>query len=219
MYRYIAIRCFTLFLLTCAAAPVFFGCTSNKTSETTQDTLANFPLWTRARLVLDLNGDGTQDTLFESYISTITGKETPMQLDSVDFDRNVELIISRKPATRLYCNIVGVDTFLVTDQEQQSGILVLEDLGDLDDQPGNEVGVIVRYEDYSNLNNYLILTLKGNSMRELFHFTINEDVSYMAENMIGEESLVARSGPGTIEYRFYSDSATVEKGTHSFIKP
>jgi hypothetical protein len=41
----------------------------------------------------DFDGDAKTDTLFESYISSLTGEETSKQLDTTDWENNVDLIV------------------------------------------------------------------------------------------------------------------------------
>src|SRR6187455_602798 len=47
----------------------------------------------RLKLTGDFNGDGKIDTVFESYISKLTGKEDFKILDSTNWEDNVGLII------------------------------------------------------------------------------------------------------------------------------
>src|SRR6478609_10446020 len=63
----------------------------------------------RFSIVGDFNGDTVQDTIFESYASAITRKETPKVLDNEDYEKNIEQIISNKPLSRLYSNLVDAD--------------------------------------------------------------------------------------------------------------
>ncbi len=44
----------------------------------------------RVNVLGDFDGDGKVDTVFESYISKLTGKETRKIFDSTDWDNNVD---------------------------------------------------------------------------------------------------------------------------------
>lgn len=170
----------------------------------------------RSSIVGDFNGDKARDTIRESYISTLTNRETPKRIASENYGRMVSLIMKRQPLTRLFSSIAGVDTFIVTDQNQQMGIYGLTNLGDLNDDKTDEFGYIVDWADYSNLNTYRIMTLRNNKVETLFTFPINEMVSLDPDELLDGQHLLKKIGPKTIQYKFYSDSATVEIGTHRF---
>jgi hypothetical protein len=115
----------------------------------------------------------------------------------------------KKPATYL-------DTFIVTKESQQIGLRNFVRLGDLNTDKSEEFGYIINWADFSNLNTFHILTIKDNKFEELYSFKINESVNFNAENLFENEVLVKLIKPRTIEYRFYSDSATVETGRYTF---
>jgi len=165
----------------------------------------------------DFDGDGKKDTIFESYISEMTGRETFKTLDSSDWEENIGLVIKNKPISRLYSSINGVDTFIVTKELQQAGISMFENLGDLNNDKGDEIGYLINWTDYSNLNTYHILTLsKGKKWKELLSFPINEAVSFDPENLFKDSSIINKVTAKTMKYKFYSDSATVEEGVIIF---
>jgi hypothetical protein len=171
----------------------------------------------RLKMTGDFDGDGKKDTVFESYISELTGKETFKILDSTDWEENMSLVIKNAPVARLYSSIKMVDTFIVTDQLQQIGISFIENLGDLNNDKGDEIGYIIDWADESNLNHYHILTLsKNKKWKELFNFPINESVNYEPEYLFKNSSIINKTGNSKISYKFYSDSATVEEGTKLF---
>lgn len=170
----------------------------------------------RFSIVGDFNGDKILDTIFESYKSSITNKEILKELDSGDAEKNIELIMKNKPVTRLYSSISGVDTFIVTKGSQQIGLRNFVKLGDLNTDKSDEFGYIINWADFSNLNTFHILTIKDNKFEELFSFKINESVNLDPENLFENEFLIKSINPKAIEYKFYSDSATVETGRHTF---
>lgn len=189
--------------------------TTNIASEsTTQVIPPPMKIDDRFSIVGDFNGDNVQDTIFESYISSLTNTECPKTPDSVDYDKNVELIMNQKPVTRLYSSIKDIDTFIVTTGHQQIGIYLFSNLGDINDDGSDEFGYIIDWADYSNLNTFHVMTLRGKQFKELMSFKINESVSLDPDNLIDGKFLIKPTGPKTIEYRFYSDSATVETDTH-----
>jgi hypothetical protein len=167
-------------------------------------------------IVGDFNGDNLLDTIFESYKSSLTNKVAPKEIDSNNFEKNIELIIKNKPVTMLYSSIAGVDTLIVTKEYQQIGLRNFVRLGDLNSDKSDEFGYIINWADFSNLNTFHILTIKDNKFIELFNFKINESVNLDLENLFENEILIKSIEPKTIEYKFYSDSATVETGRHTF---
>jgi hypothetical protein len=138
-------------------------------------------------------------------------------LDSANWDENIGLVIKNNPISRLYSNIMGVDTFIVTKESQQTGISMFENLGDLNNDKGDEIGYLINWADYSNLNTFHILTLsKAKKWKELLSFPINEKVNFDPENLFKDSSIVNKISANKIKYKFYSDSATVEEGTIIF---
>jgi hypothetical protein len=208
---------------------ILFGCTSNTNNKksipkitepskpVTDKSSAARIFGERLSIEGDFDGDGKKDSLFESYISELTGKETYKILDSTDWEENIGLVIKNAPITRLYSNIKTVDTFIVTEELQQIGISLIENLGDLNNDNGDEIGYIIDWADNSNLNHYHILTLsKNKKWEELFNFPINESVNYEPEYLFKNLSIVNKAGVNKINYKFYSDSATVEEGIKIF---
>jgi hypothetical protein len=216
-------------LLVTIILSILFGCTSttgdkNSVAKKTEpgkpviSTNADLRKFgERLNITGDFDGDGIKDTVFESYISEFTGKETYKILDSTDWEENMGLVIKNAPIARLYSNIKTVDTFIVTDELQQIGISFMENLGDLNNDKGDEIGYIIDWADESNLNHYHILTLsKNKKWKELFNFPINESVNYEPEYLFKNLSIVKKTGPNQIKYKFYSDSATVEEAVKVF---
>ena len=116
----------------------------------------------------------------------------------------------------LTIEVPGVDTLTVTDNLQQSGIRCFSNLGDVNGDSTEEFGYFVNWADASNLNTYVVMTIRNNKIEELFAFPINEMVVFDPDELIDGQHLLQKIGPKTIRYRFYSDSATVETGTHRF---
>jgi hypothetical protein len=170
----------------------------------------------RLFVVGDFNGDGIKDTIFESYISSLTNKETPKKFANEELDKSIDLIIKNQPVTKLYTHTAGVDTFIVTKEYQQSGMNCLINLGDLDGDKTDEFGYMIQWADYSNLNTYYIGKIKQNNFVKLFNFPINEAVNFDEVNMLDNKYLIKLVSPKTIEYKFFSDSATIETGKHAF---
>lgn len=171
----------------------------------------------RLQITGDFDGDGKMDTVFESYISELTGKETFKIMDSTDWENNEALIIENKPISRIYYTMNRADTFVITREHQLRGIAFFENLGDLNGDKADELGYIIDWADMSNLNRYYIISYsKDRKWKELFWFSINESLMSDSEDLYKNNSIVMKDGNNSIKYKFYSDSATVEEGRHSF---
>lgn len=170
----------------------------------------------RLFIVGDFNGDDQPDTLFESYISALTHRETSKVLDSADFYHNIDLIVNNQPITRLYASVAGLDTVVITEEAQQAGFDYLINLGDLNADGCDEFGYMIRWADASNLNSFCIASYCGGRYQRLHSFQVNESANFETDNLFTGGSLIQVITPKTIAYKFYSDSATVETGTYTF---
>ena len=173
----------------------------------------------RYSIVGDFNGDRKVDTVFESYISSLTNKETYKKQNTVDWENNLDLIIKKLPVTRLYASIPKVDTFIVTKEAQQIGLFHFRNLGDLNEDGKDEIGYAINWSDNSNLNHYHIVSIINNKFKEIFSFEINEMFCYEgSEELFDNKEFIQKIGNKTIKYKFYSDSATNNTGEYKFSK-
>ena len=194
------------------------GCNGNHSEQKT--VLVNIPeskgnitpkyrMGERFKLAGDFNGDGIIDTIYESYISAKSGGETYMDMDTTDWEQNVKMVIENKPVSRLYTNIEGVDTFIVTNEPQLKGLLRLENLGNINGEKGDEMGYMIDWADFSNINTYHIITLTQGKWVEIYSFPINESISFQPENLFDSKHIVMPLSDGRIKYRFYGEEAEV----------
>lgn len=173
----------------------------------------------RYSIVGDFNGDKMVDTVFESYISSLTNKETYKKQNTVDWEKNIDLIVKKLPVTRLYSSIPTVDTFIVTKEAQQIGLFHFRNLGDLNEDGKDEIGYAINWLDNSNLNHYHIVSIIDNKFKEIFSFEINEMFCYEgSEGLFDNKEFIQKIGNKTIKYKFYSDSATNNTGEYKFSK-
>ena len=173
----------------------------------------------RYSIVGDFNGDKMVDTVFESYISSLTNKETYKKQNTVDWKKNIDLIVQKLPVTRLYASIPKVDTFIVTKEAQQIGLFHFRNLGDLNEDGKDEIGYAINWSDNSNLNHYHIVSIIDNKFKEIFSFEINEMFCYEgSEGLFDNKEFIQKIGNKTIKYKFYSDSATNNTGEYKFSK-
>lgn len=185
--------------------------------RSTDTTLTKKEFGDRFSIIGDFNGDKIIDTVSESYISSLTNRETYKTLDNRDWETNIDQVIKNKPITRLYTNIPNTDTFAVTKEFQQAGLFHYRNLGDINDDGKDEIGYAIKWVDNSNLNTYHIIELKDNKFKELFSFQINESFLYDGqEGLFENNELIKQKTSKIILYKFYSDSATTEAGEHKF---
>jgi len=171
----------------------------------------------RYSIVGDFNGDDKVDTIYESYISSLTNKETYKKQNNKDWENNLDLIVKQLPVTRLYTSIPKVDTFIVTKEVQQIGLFHFRNLGDLNEDGKDEIGYAINWADNSNLNSYHIVSIIDNKFKEVFSFRINEMLCYEgSEDLFDNKEFIQKTGSKTIKYKFYSDSATFETGEYKF---
>lgn len=113
-----------------------------------------------------------KDTVFVELVDAKTLKYAPAKLDS-DWDRNLELLVKRD--TRL--QLVSHDqTVLISDYEQVVSTSLLENLGDLDGDKLDEIGLVWYAEDYSSLNMYYIYQYVNGKLMETSNFKINDNM-------------------------------------------
>lgn len=174
----------------------------------------SYDMGNRLQLSCDLNGDHITDTIYESYISQKTGQETFKYIDgkNMDVETARDSINANLPVSRIYTTIAGVDTLSLTDHSDHTGIYMLENLGDLNEDGGDEIGYIIDLAGHSNLNEYTIVTLtKEKKWRKLLTFPIHESESLDKENLFEGKSLIKKTGPYTFRYKCYESAEFEER--------
>ena len=191
----------------------------------TADSTANYktqtiktPAGNRFFVMGDFNGDGRLDTLFESYYSTLNRKEVYKHYHPEEVEKDNVLIGKQKANCKLYSHNPAIDTFVVSDEYLQSGLLLIENLGDLNGDKTDELGYIVDLADISFTNAYIIISYvpATREWKELLRFKINEMKSFDEENMFEDLRLVKITGPKQIHYKLFNESDFVEEKTFNF---
>jgi hypothetical protein len=150
----------------------------------------------RLKIIGDFDGDKRLDTLKESFISSIDGKEFNKYAD-LDFDSLVSMTIKRKPICRLISNNLSSLT-INKDQFQLFGLAFLKNEGDLDNNGNDELGLIVDWADQSNVNYYKVYTYKNNNWVELLNFEIRDfEIPDLKENK-DKEGLLYKNKNGNL---------------------
>lgn len=177
---------------------------SDSTTPPVKKTAANIPT-DRIQLTGKFRGTNEVDTIWEAYINPTTGKDLPKIVDSTDWDHQIDSISSNKGVCRLITSLCVDGYFLITDNPQQNGLQQLDNLGDLDGKPGEEIGYVVNWADYSAINTYNILTYdaKAKSLKLLFSFQINELINVLPENLYEGKYIVQAQGNKKIKYKTF----------------
>ncbi len=142
------------------------------------------PVWgDRMKVVGDFDGDGNQDTLYERYISLLTGKETNKDYDwsSSELDDGVDWIyymqrwVSEKnPLVRLESNNPKISVFDIESGGCQNGIGYLKNVGDLNGDRKDEIVYYVYDVDMSMMNSCALATYKNGKWIAVHHWDIHE---------------------------------------------
>ena len=186
----------------------FVGCnfTSKKENKNINNLDINkeknddYKLGKKLKITGDFNGDGTIDTIYESYFNDSTHKEIykPDNLKDEDSNSN-KFFIKNKGASRLICSIRGVDTLDISLGNPTVGMLYLKNLGDIMGDGRDEVGYIVDWYDFSNSNTCHVIRLtEDKKWKELFSFPINEVLQLDTDDV-----LIQKNGNSRIKYEYF----------------
>ena len=156
----------------------------------------------------DFDGNKRMDTLKESFISSIDGKETHKYAD-IEYDSLVALTIHKKPISRLISKdlkpmVINMDNY------QLFGLAFLKNEGDLDNNGTDELGLVIDWADWSNVNYYRIYTYKNKSWTELFNFEIRDyDIDDLKKNK-DSQGLLYRNTKGELIAKTYNLGEKIE---------
>lgn len=129
----------------------------------------------RLQITGDFNGDGQTDTLKEEYISTITNQETNKYYEGIEYDSMVSLTIQKKPFSLLKFSSSKPNPLKIeTKTWQLFGLAYLKNEGDLDKNGTDEIGLIINWADWSNINFYCVYSYIDNSWKQVLTFEIRD---------------------------------------------
>jgi hypothetical protein len=142
------------------------------------------PIWGERRKVIgDFDGDGALDTLYERYISRVTGKETNKDYDwsgselgdDVDWLFYKQKWVAEKdPLVRLESKNPAIKPFDVEWGGCQNGFDYLKNVGDLNGDSTDEIAYYIYDVDMSMMNSCALATYKNGKWKELHHWGIME---------------------------------------------
>lgn len=124
----------------------------------------------RFKVVADLYGKGTLDTVTEVYFSRLLGRETAKFMTEWSYDSLVKRSYELDPLVLLHASSAPMDTL---DQRGHGfGLALLVNEGDLNGDGGDELGYVLDHADWSSLNTYRVIGLVDGRWKELFAFPI-----------------------------------------------
>ncbi len=154
----------------------------NMRLDSLADIAKSKPIWgERTSIVGDFDGNGTQDTLYEKYISQLTGKETNKSYDFGALGDGPDYIFywqqwiaEKKILLKLVSKKPGINPFLVNKNGLDHGFLYLENVGDLNQDSTDEIAFILNSIDFSNGNTCFLATYKNEKWKLIASFSIME---------------------------------------------
>lgn len=140
------------------------------------------------------------DTLSEKLVSKTTGLRIPNFYDSISYEEVVDYHTKKDPLLILS----DYDRDSITCSGQIFGLYWLKNLGDLNGDGLDEIGLIFDYADWSNLNSCQIHSYQ-NEWKMIGRFGILELDLYQTEKSIDEvmDSLITRVGKNRIRVLEY----------------
>ncbi|MCH2044146.1 MAG: hypothetical protein MK212_08375 [Saprospiraceae bacterium] len=72
------------------------------------------------------------------------------------------------------CKEENIPNFIADEKNPQAGFALLHNIGDLDNDGGEEIGYVMQWLDQSNLNTYHIISLKNGVWKKLYSFPIRD---------------------------------------------
>ncbi|PWK79273.1 hypothetical protein LX99_01730 [Mucilaginibacter oryzae] len=119
----------------------------------------------------DFDGDGKQEKLTEHFCDS-TGKEVN-KFYTGDYDYNLKMLGSRKCYSFLKCDSILMDAPPI-EPLPNFGLYFLKNEGDLNGDGKDEISLVTNKADWSNLNEYTIMTYRHGKWNTLYWFPIWE---------------------------------------------
>jgi len=127
------------------------------------------------RIIGDFNGDKKDETLVEILVDGKTGEEIIVWQSEDTYDELVEQVHLRNPRVLLFASDGDMDTLSFSSPTGQIfGLYYLINEGDLNQDGKDELGIIVDWADYSNVNDYLLFNYTDEGWKIILSFEIRE---------------------------------------------
>ncbi len=122
----------------------------------------------------DFDGDKGIDTLRASLTGSISGK--PILVDTLmDYDSLVAITVRQKPLLQLKAK--GLASLLLNEgNDYVLGLALMQNIGNTDGVPGNEIAVVIQGADWSGSNVYRVYSYRGRKWKLIRAIEIKEEV-------------------------------------------
>lgn len=120
------------------------------------------------KVVGDFDGDKQIDTLNEQFL--VDGKNVNKQFKNLGYEEQVATLIERNATV----NLEGKGFQKLQLGTNSFGLLLLENVGDLDGDGKDEIGLALNYADFSNLNSYFIYSYSNNAWVKRLQTNLHE---------------------------------------------
>jgi hypothetical protein len=177
----------------------FFGCNKPNPDKSNAK-----QIWGDRHLVYgDFNGDKITDTLTEKFISSLTNIETNKYYE-LGYDSMVVATVQKEPVSLIISQNSKIDTLKITSPTGQIfGINYLINLGDNNRNQKDEIGLIVDWADWSNVNSFNIYEL-NDSLKWIFL------QSYEIRDFDKFDSIIHKDNEGRLKIRTYNVGEKVD---------
>jgi len=169
------------------------------------------PVWgERMKVVGDFDGDGAQDTLYERYISLLTGKETNKDYDwsgnelgdGVDWlFYQQKWVAEKNPLVRLESKKPTIKSFDVESGGCQNGFVYLKNVSDLNGDSTDEIAYYIYDVDMSMMNSCALATYKNGEWKEVHHWDIHEGDFFYEEGKPKPDPIYIKQKNGKVYCR------------------
>jgi hypothetical protein len=120
----------------------------------------------------DFDGDGNEDELKESLVSSINNKSIDA-LPQVEFDSLVGIVHKMNPILSLQSKSKNIPELILT-KTPSFGLMWIKNEGDLNKDGTDEISIVIDWADWSQVNTCIVYSLKNNKWIEYAKFDVRE---------------------------------------------
>ena len=156
----------------------------------------------RNKLEGDFDGDGIIESLYESVFSNKTGEKIESISYQGEWDCSIAAMCELDPAVKLKSSN-GMTPLRLNTNCQIFGIMRLINLGDINESKGDEIGLIVDWADWSNMNTCSFYSYINGEWKKQFDFDIHETTVYGTVSRENEIEDIIEKEPDGWYYNTY----------------
>lgn len=120
----------------------------------------------------DFDGDGKEDELKETLISSINNKSIDA-FPQLEYDSLVTFIYNQKPVLSLQTANKNIPDLIIT-EKVSFGIMWIKNEGDLNNDGSDEISIVIDWADWSQVNSCIVYSMKASKWTEYAKFDIRE---------------------------------------------